>query len=286
MALPPIANILQPIIDFADAILQFFHDEAGLGWGLSIICLTFVIRILILPLTFRSVKGMQELQRLQPEIKRLQERYKDDRQRMNQEVMRFYQEHKVNPLSSCFPILLQIPFFISLFYLLRDDKFQRDIEGEERFLFIPDLAQPLTDHPGILALMIVIYIATQLGATLVTAISADKTQQRIMFALPFIFAIVIVNFEAGLLVYWITTNVWTVGQQLLVRKLYPKPPPITPQAEADGRKPARGKPAAATGDGDGKPVQAQAAAGSGARAQGSKPPPSPRKKKKRSGRRR
>jgi YidC/Oxa1 family membrane protein insertase len=286
MALPPIANILQPIIDFAEAILKFFHDEVGFGWGLSIICLTFVIRILILPLTFKSVKGMQELQRLQPEIKRLQERYKDDRQRMNQEVMRFYQEHKVNPLSSCFPILLQIPFFISLFYLLRGDAFQRDIEGEERFLFIPDLAQPLTDHPWILALMIVIYIATQLGATLVTAISADKTQQRIMFALPFIFAIVIVNFEAGLLVYWITTNVWTVGQQLLVRKLYPKPPPITPQAEADGRKPARGKPAAATGDGDGKPVQAQAAAGSGARAQGSKPPPSPRKKKKRSGRRR
>ena len=79
---------------------------------------------------------MQDLQRLQPEMKRIQERYKDDRQRMNQEMMKLYQEHKVNPLGSCLPILLQLPFFIALFYLLRGDEFQQEIEGAESFLFI------------------------------------------------------------------------------------------------------------------------------------------------------
>ena len=289
----PIANVLQPLIDACEAVLKFWHGAFG-SWGVAIVFLTFTVRLAILPLTFRGVKSMQELQRLQPEIKKIQERYKDDRQRMNQEVMRFYQEHKVNPLSSCFPILLQIPFFIALFQLLRADEFQRDIEGAERFLFIPDLAEPLTDHPGILALMIAIYVATQLGATLVTAISADKTQQRIMFALPFIFAFVIVNFEAGLIVYWITTNVWTVGQQLLVKKLYPKPEPLE-TGDADEKKPARGKPAAAAavagGGADGTPERvgagAKAAAAGGDGGRPSKPPPSsPRKKKKRSGRRR
>src|SRR5215208_5374556 len=113
------ANILQPLIDINEAILRFWHDTIGFGWGASIIGLTVVIRLLILPLTFKQVRSMQALQRLQPEMKRLQARYKDDRQRLNQEMMKFYQEHKVNPLGSCLPILLQLPFFISLFYMLR-----------------------------------------------------------------------------------------------------------------------------------------------------------------------
>jgi YidC/Oxa1 family membrane protein insertase len=120
-------------------------------------------------------------------------------------------------------------------------------------------------------------------------------QRRIMFALPFVFVIFIINFEAGLIVYWITTNVWTVGQQLLVRKLYPKPEPIGPRDEEAERKPARGKPV----EDGAKPERApkpqkgpkpkakpKPAAGGGNGRSASKPPPSPRKKKKRSGRRR
>ncbi|HEX2233204.1 MAG TPA: YidC/Oxa1 family membrane protein insertase [Thermoleophilaceae bacterium] len=293
-----IANVLQPLIDVCDAILQFWHDLVGDfegSWGVAIILLTFTVRLAILPLTFKGVKGMQRLQQLQPEIKRIQERYKDDRQRMNQEIMAFYQREKVNPLGSCLPLILQIPFFIALFYLLRDDKFQADIEGNEGFLFIPDLADKVTDRPAVLVTLIVIYIVTQLGASAVTAISADPMQRRIMFALPFVFVIFIINFEAGLIVYWITTNVWTVGQQLLVRKLYPKPEPIGPRDEEAERKPARGKPV----QDDGKPERAEkapkaqkakakekAAVGGNSSRSGSKPPPSPRKKKKRSGRRR
>ncbi|HEV2723970.1 MAG TPA: YidC/Oxa1 family membrane protein insertase [Thermoleophilaceae bacterium] len=281
-----LAIIPQSVLDGFEGILEFWHGIVG-SWGLAIVMLTVTIRLAILPLTFSSVKSMQKLQVLQPEMKKIQERYKDDKQRMNQEVMKFYQERQVNPLASCLPLLLQIPFFIALFELLRSKSFKADIEGEESFLFIPDLAEPLTGEPVILAIMVVIYIATQLAASAVTMIGGDKNQQRIMFALPFVFTIFIINFEAGLIVYWITTNVWTIGQQLVVRKLYPKPDMEEIEREGgDGKgppKPARGKPSGGGGGaaGDGKPARERT---NGASA---KPPPSsPRKKKKRSGRRR
>jgi YidC/Oxa1 family membrane protein insertase len=271
MTMPPIAIIPQPFLDVLDDVLTFWHDLLGGGdnsWGFAIILLTFTIRIFILPLTFKSVKSMQKLQVLQPEMKKLQERYKDDRQRLSQEMMKFYQENKVNPLGSCLPLLLQIPFFIALFELLRSPNFKADIKGEESFFFIPDLAKNLTDEPFVLAFLIVLYVATQLIASVITMVGGDKTQQRIMFALPFVFVIFIVNFEAGLIVYWITTNVWTIGQQLVVRKLYPRPAIVG----ADGAEPE---------------VASAVKKGADDAGNGSKPPPaSPRKKKKRSGRRR
>jgi YidC/Oxa1 family membrane protein insertase len=304
-----IANVLQPLIDACHWVLEFWHGVIGDfegSWGWSIILLTFTVRIFILPLTFKGVKSMQRLQSFQPEIKAIQQRYKDDKQRMNQEVMAFYQREKVNPLGSCLPLILQIPFFIALFYLLRSDEFQADIADNPGFFFIDNLAEKVTE-PVLLGVLVVLYIGTQLAASAVTAFSADPMQRRIMFALPFVFAVFIINFEAGLIVYWITTNIWTVGQQLLVKKLYPKPQPVTP-SEDTGPAPARGKPpapkpagAAALTDGTekgdgkdktqekakargtGKAKAATTTGGNGARA---KPPPSPRKKKKRSGRRR
>jgi YidC/Oxa1 family membrane protein insertase len=297
-----IANVLQPLIDACQWILEFWHDlidendNLDGSWGIAIILMTFTVRIVILPLTFKGVKSMQRLQTLQPAIKQIQERYKDDKQRMNQEVMAFYQREKVNPLGSCFPLLLQIPFFISLFYLLRSDTFKADIADNPGFLAIDNLAETVSD-PVLLGVLIVLYVGTQLAASAVTAISADPTQRRIMFALPFVFVIFIVNFQAGLIVYWITTNVWTIGQQLLVKKLYPKPEPLDPRDAVPEQKPARGKPAtvaAAVGDGGsaGKTkakAKAKAkpqAAGAGNGGPTKAPPGSPRKKKKRSGRRR
>src|SRR5215210_6375954 len=292
----PIAVIVQPIVDACQAILEFWHDliaplapgdarDWNGSWGIAIILMTFTVRIAILPLTFKGVKSMQRLQVLQPKIKEIQERYKDDKQRMQQEVMAFYQREKVNPLGSCLPLALQIPFFISLFYLLRSSEFKADIADNPSFLAIDNLAETVSD-PVLLGVLIVLYVGTQLAASAVTAISADPTQRRIMFALPFVFVIFIVNFQAGLIVYWITTNVWTIGQQLLVRKLYPKPAPLDPRDALPEPKPARGKAAAAApaaaASGDGKP-----GGGGGANGGPSKAPPrSPRKKKKRSGRRR
>ena len=300
-------DILAPLVDASRAILVFWEGLVG-SWGLAIILMTFTIRLAILPLTFKGVKSMQRLQSLSPEMKRLQERYKDDKQRMNQELMKFYQEQKVNPLGSCFPLLLQIPFFMALFVLLQDKDFE-ELGGDEKFLFIPNLAESPTGNIPALAIMVVLYIGTQLASTAVTAISADPMQRKIMFALPFVFTIFIINFPAGLLLYWITTNTWTIGQQLLVKKLYPKPEPIEPADDDDKPAPARGKPPAekkAPGDklsdkdeADGKgakrpatrkrPAPAKAAAsdnGASGNGKASKPPASPRKKRKRSGRRR
>ena len=251
-----IANVLQPLVDACQWILEFWHDLIDSSdtltgsWGIAIILMTFTVRLIILPLTFKGVKSMQRLQTLQPAIKQIQERYKDDKQRMNQEVMAFYQREKVNPLSSCFPLLLQIPFFIALFSLLQSDSFQEDIADNPSFLAIDNLAENITD-PVLLGIVIVLYVGTQLAASAVTAISADPTQRRIMFALPFVFVIFIINFPAGLIVYWITTNVWTIGQQLLVKKLYPKPEPLDPRDAVPEQKPARGKPATAAALTDG-----------------------------------
>jgi YidC/Oxa1 family membrane protein insertase len=221
---------------------------------------------------------------------------------MNQEIMAFYQREKVNPLSSCMPLLLQLPFFFALFLLLRSEEFKDDIRGNESFGPIDNLAETVTGDPVLLGGLIVLYVGTQLAASAVTAISADPMQRRIMFALPFVFVVFIINFEAGLIVYWITTNVWTIGQQLLVKKLYPKPEPLAPREdEEEAAKPARGKPpapkpagaAAAVADGSsskrGGAKAAAASKGSGGGGNGGPrkaPPPSPRKKKKRSGRRR
>jgi YidC/Oxa1 family membrane protein insertase len=283
-----IANVVQPLVDACKAILEFWHDLLGDwegSWGVAIILLTFTVRLAILPLTFKGVKSMQRLQQLQPEITRLRERYKDDKQRMNQEVMRFYQEQKVNPLGSCLPLALQIPFFIALFSLLRSSSFRHDIADNHSFLFIDDLAHKVT-QPGVLVVLIVLYIGTQLASTMVTSLSADKTQQRIMYALPFVFATFIVNFPAGLIVYWITTNVWTVGQQLLVRKLYPKPEPIGPRDTEPEQRPARGKPTTDGAEAEARPKAKAGAGVGGGNGRSAKPPPPPRKRKKRSGRRR
>jgi YidC/Oxa1 family membrane protein insertase len=276
------ASIIQPLVDVCHHVLRFWHDVSG-SWGLAIILLTFTVRLAILPLTFSSVKSMQKIQVLQPEMNKIRERYKDDKQRMNQEIMKFYQENKVNPLGSCLPLALQLPFFISLFQLLRSSGFKADIASDPGFLFIPDMSEKLTGHPVVLVVMIILYVGTQLIASLITTVGGDKNQQRIMLALPFFFVPVIYRFPAGLILYWVTTNFWTIGQQLVVRKLYPRPDVLKDvekdhaKAEAESA-PAHGKPAASTA--------AVVAEGGGNGDGASAGPPPPRKKKKRSGRRR
>src|SRR5882757_5176398 len=117
-----IEDAFSPLISAFESIMVFIHAHlVGGSWGLAIICLTVLIRSVLVPLTFRQLKSMQEMQRLAPQITALKEKYKDDKQRQQQEVMKFYQEHKINPLASCLPLLMQLPVFISLFYMLRTD---------------------------------------------------------------------------------------------------------------------------------------------------------------------
>ena len=200
------ANVIQPLIDAVDAILVFFHDNVGLSWGLSIIALTLVVRAALIPLTLKQFKSMQRLQQLQPEIKAIQAKYKDDKQRQNQEMMKFYQENKVNPLGSCLPLLFQLPVFLALFYMLRTD-LKRDIcgqyfqsfvtehpvqthgktitdftceqihAGSAQFGFIPDLTGKATG--AVLVVLIILYVGSQIASTLLMSATADKNQRRL-----------------------------------------------------------------------------------------------------------
>jgi YidC/Oxa1 family membrane protein insertase len=237
----PAANILQPLIDVANGVLQFFHDNAGLSWGMSIIALTVVTRALLIPLTYKQLKGMRALQALQPQIKEIQAKYKNDKQRMQQEMMRFYQENKVNPLASCIPLLAQLPVFITLFYVLRHE-LPADIGceaghcgSEAAFFFINDLTAKATG--GELYALLILYVGTQLISGMVMAVTADKSQRTMMMVLPFIFVPFIISFPAGLVLYWITTNIWTIGQQYAIQRLIPPPHLATPDEVAAAKPP-------------------------------------------------
>ena len=146
--LVPLANILQPLEDAANAVLTFVGEDLGLGYGIAIIVLTFVTRIVILPLSIRQIKSMRALQAYSPQIKEINERYKDDPQRKQRELMAFYKTNQINPLASCFPLLLQLPVFFALFQLLRSDEFKDEVNAYGNdFLFIPDLTENLNDAP-------------------------------------------------------------------------------------------------------------------------------------------
>jgi YidC/Oxa1 family membrane protein insertase len=307
----PFANPLQPLIDVLEEVLLFFHDTIGVGWGLAIILLTVTVRLVLLPLTLKQVTSMQRLQVLAPEMKAIQAKYRDDKQRQQQEMMKFYRENRVNPLASCLPLVFQLPFFIGLYYMLRSDlkvDMCPGIEGfasaqgkgvtevtcsqfgdsayaaahhvtvsDPSFLFIPDLTAKATG--AVLVVLIVLYVASQLGSGLLSSASMDRNQRMIMLGLPIVFVAFIINFPAGLLVYWITTNLWTIVQQLIVRKTVgvPRRPAL-----ATAGAPAGAGAAALTRGRGAKPTVAKDS-GNGALARG--PPPS-RRKKKRTGRRR
>src|SRR3954471_3248517 len=286
----PFANILQPLIDVIESVLLFFHDHVGFSWGLSIIALTIVVRAALVPLTLKQIKSMQAMQRLAPEIKALQEKFKDDKQRLQQETMKFYQERKVNPFASCLPLVLQMPVFISLFYMLRKD-LRHDIcpainppevtnpkpcgsTSASQFFFIPDITDTATG--GVLIALLVMYVGSQLLSSIFMSTTADRNQRLIMMGLPFFFVPFIIGFPAGLLVYWITTNLWTVGQGLGGPN--PAPPPVPAAAGAAGA-PAGARAAAPSPsppprrrrpDDDGAAPEKQPA-------RASAPPPPPRK---------
>jgi YidC/Oxa1 family membrane protein insertase len=300
--------VIQPLIDFFEGILKFFHDSIGFGWGFSIIALTLLVRAILLPLTFKQFHSMQRLAHLQPEMKKLQERFKGDKERMNQEMMKFYRENKVNPFASCLPMVAQFPVFISLYYMLRTD-LRRDIcpdingvgtpnfahpipcgsTAESSFLFIKDLTDKATGST--LIILIVLYVGSQLFSTLLMSTTTDKTQKYIFMALPFVFVTFVIQFPAGLLVYWITTNLWTIVQQAIIRKRLGPIRPPTPPGEKEPSLFDSFRTATAPNDAKGGAkarVKEPAKVGSNEpKGRPAGPPPSsPRKKKKRSGRRR
>jgi YidC/Oxa1 family membrane protein insertase len=330
------ANIFQPLIDVFEAVLKAIHSTIGGSWGWSIVLLTILVRAILLPLTVKQFHSMQRLQRLQPELKAIQTKYKEDKQRQQQELMKFYKENQVNPLGSCLPLVAQLPVFISLFYMLRTSlrvdicpQVQRAAQhigpnvpinhahtvpcGPNHgagFLFIPDLTNKATG--AVLVVLVILYVGTQLASSIMmSSPTMDQTQRRIMMFLPLLFVIFIINFPAGVLVYWITTNTWTMGQQYVIkRRLGPVTPapaaggdggagpgggagrgrpassaPVVPPSDKNGANGASGGGLAGLLRGRSKPEEPPPV-GAGNRSRAGAPPPPPRKKKKRSGRRR
>src|SRR5688572_12881900 len=181
-------NPLKPIEDLLTNLLEWFHSTAGLSWAWSIVALVVLVRLILVPVTVRQIHSMQNLQAHAPEMKEIQQRWKHDRQRQNEELMKFYRENKINPAASCLPIVLQIPIFISLFYVLKD--FEKEIfpsypESSLEFLGLVDITQPTIDGWG--PLLLVVYVISQLTSSYFMSTSMQKAQRILLLVLPIVF---------------------------------------------------------------------------------------------------
>jgi YidC/Oxa1 family membrane protein insertase len=229
-----VASPLTPLEHAARHVLNWLHFTVGLPWAWSIVALTVIVRMLLVPLTVKQIHSMQNLQRYAPQMKEIQKKYKQDKQKQNEELMKFYKENQINPAASCLPLLVQLPVFIALYYSLR--AFAKEPAslhpGSLSFLhFIPSIADHTTSHWGGFVLL-VIYVGSQMASTLFMATTVDKMQRYLFMFMPVVFVFVIARFPAGLVLYWVTTNLWTVGQGLITRRLVPKTPPPTTEKKS------------------------------------------------------
>ena len=260
-------------------VLNFFHSSVGLPWAWSIVATTIVVRMILVPLTIRQIHSMQSLQKHAPQMKEIQKKYKQDRQKQNEELMKFYRENNINPAASCLPMLLQLPVFIALYYTLKH--FQTNFpssKGQDlSFLhFIPSIQAHTTTHWGGFVLLVV-YVASQMASSFFMMTTTDKMQRTLFMVMPLFFVFIIARFPAGLVLYWVTTNLWTVGQGLITRRLVAKTPPPTTERRSSRT-----------------PPKDDGSSGNGAKSESPSPKPDPsasqrprqvRRKKKRTSRR-
>ncbi|MFD1657637.1 membrane protein insertase YidC [Streptomyces caeni] len=243
------------IVQFHTVYGAIFGPNTGWAWGLSIVSLVIVIRIALIPLFVKQIKATRAMQTLQPEMKKIQERYKNDKQRQSEEMMKLYKETGTNPLSSCLPILAQSPFFFALYHVLNGiasgDKIgvidEQLLESARKaHIFgaplaakftdnadkVAQLGASLTDVRVVTAVMIVLMSASQfytqrqlMTKNVDTTVKTPFMQQQkmLMYVFPVMFAVFGINFPVGVLVYWLTTNVWTMGQQMYVIHNNPTP---------------------------------------------------------------
>lgn len=264
-----INSILSPLYWIVSWIIVRFHDlyslvfdgDSGWAWGLSIVSLVIVVRIALIPLFFKQIKSTRNMQALQPQMKKIQERYKNDKQRQSEEMMKLYKETGTNPLSSCLPILAQSPFFIALFQVLNHIAQNRTVgilseeqvesAREATVLGAPiaakfmdnaetlqELGASLTDVRVVTVVMIILMSLSQFftqrqlmtkNVDLTVKTPFMNQQKLLMYVFPILFAVFGINFPVGVLIYWLTTNVWTLGQQMYVITRNPTPGSIAYQ---------------------------------------------------------
>jgi YidC/Oxa1 family membrane protein insertase len=216
---------LAPLENVLTEVLTWLHDSAGLTWAWSIVALTVIVRMLLVPVAVRQIHSMQSLQIHAPEMKKIQQQYKADRQKQSEELMKFYKENKINPYASCLPIVFQIPIFISLFFVLKG--FEKEIfpqfpESSLDWLGLVNITEPTKAGWG--PVLIAVYVASQLTSTYLMSTSMQSKAQRWMImVLPIVFLPFILGFPSGLMIYWLTTNLWTTGQGIVTRRQMPKP---------------------------------------------------------------
>ncbi len=212
--------ILDQIEKILQHVIKYYHDTLGINWGWSIVLLTATVRIAILPLTIKQFRSMAAMQRIQPKVKALQNKYKgksdpDSRKEQQAELMALYKEHNVNPFASCLPMVFQIPIFIGLYSTLR----HYNPSGDKSFLGIPDIFVNLNQIGGATELiMVVLYAASMLGSTLLFSFVQDRQQKFLFAAMSVTFTFFILRVPAGVGIYWITTNIWTICQQGIVKR--------------------------------------------------------------------
>ena len=201
-------------------LLNHYYDALG-NWGLAIILLTFTIRLAMLPLTIKQFRSMAAMQVVQPKVKQLQSRYKgktarEDRSKMQAELMELYKEHNVNPFGSCLPLLIQAPVFIALNAVLR---WHIHPTGDQAFLGINNIFVKLNElTPAAEYTLIALYVGSMLGSTLLFSFVTDRQQKYMLAAMPIVFVPFVLNFTTGVMIYWITSNFWTIGQQGMIKR--------------------------------------------------------------------
>ncbi|WP_062210743.1 membrane protein insertase YidC [Streptomyces sp. NBRC 109706] len=243
------------VVQFHSLYSLVFDEDSGWAWGLSIFSLVVVIRIALIPLFVKQIKATRNMQALQPRMKKIQERYKNDRQRQSEEMMKLYKETGTNPLASCLPILAQSPFFIALFQVLNHIASNKKVgvlnaeqvtSAREATIFGAPIASRFMDGATKLAefgatqanvrtvtiIMIVLMSASQFytqrqlmtkNVDLTVKTPFMNQQKMLMYIFPIMFAVFGVNFPVGVLIYWLTTNVWSLGQQMYVITRNPTP---------------------------------------------------------------
>ena len=241
------ANLFGPIVSVLGAVLLYFHQTLGAPWWLAIVLLTVIVRSLLFPLTVKQVKSMRAMQDLKPHMDRVRAQFKDNPQRQREEMAKVYQEQGVNPLGGCLPILVQMPVFIGIFYVIREFGGYRvgdrvvpprfDSFHEGGILWFQNLSNADPTY-----LLPIISAVTMLAATEITAKNIDPQQRWLMRLLPIGFTIFLLNFPAGLFVYWITSNLVTLAQNFVIYNYGPgkKTSDGTKGAESEKSKAAAG----------------------------------------------
>lgn len=197
-------------------VLTFFYDvtvRAGIpNYGLAIIFLTVAIKMLLYPLTVKQVRSMKAMQELAPKLKALQEKYKDNKEKLNQEVAKLYKESGVNPIAGCLPLVIQMPFLIGIFYAIR----QYDYVSDPSFLWIANLAQNNPSDPYYI-LPVLAAVTTYISSKQTTTDNSQQSKMMIMM-MPFFIGYMTISFPAGLGLYWVVSNLVQIFQQWWVNR--------------------------------------------------------------------